>query len=73
MVEVKRRGSNDDVIRNRYGGLGDSGYPKSDTVREGARPLTHETRIYQSAHMSSEPYTSLLNQGHSRQRYGGRK
>jgi hypothetical protein len=71
MVEIKRRGSNEEVIRSRYG-VGNSGYPEREAVREAARPLHHTTTIYQSAHMSAEPYSSLLNQGHVRQTYGGK-
>jgi len=68
MVEIRRRGSNEEVIRNRYG-VGDSGYPKKE-VREGSSPLHHTTTIYESAHMPlSEPYTSLLNQGLSRDHF----
>ena len=48
MVQIKRRGSNEEVIRNRYGGMGSSGYPNSDAITEGARPLTHKTTVYQS-------------------------
>jgi hypothetical protein len=62
MVEIRRKGSNAEVIRNRYG-VGNSGYSGHE-VRESARPLHHTTTIYETAHMPlPKPYTSLLNRG----------
>jgi hypothetical protein len=66
--------TNEERIRNRYG-LPSSGYPGHE-IREGARPLEHTAKIYPTAHMPlSEPYTSLLNAGLSRDHfaYNGEK
>jgi hypothetical protein len=63
-------------LRNRYRNSGSGRYTDHDPIRQGTSPVRHITNITETAHMPlSQPYTSLLNQGLSRDHfaYNGEK